>query len=111
MTLGPTPFEPLNFFWVMQLSVAAASLNYGGNEADIYGGAFLKSPNGMFSEVGFGFDNYYQCNYELWGSKGKITSQRAFTPKPNQEPEITIETPDGNSHHTCQSGKPFQISP
>jgi len=78
-----------------ELSVAAASLNYGDNEADIYGGAFLKSPNGMFSEVGFGFDNYYQCNYELWGSKGKITAHRAFTPKPDQEPEITIETPDG----------------
>lgn len=73
------------------LEVAASTLNYNNNEVDIFGGAYLKSKTGVFSEVAFGFDNFYQCNYELWGSKGKITAQRAFTPTAHFKPTITLE--------------------
>lgn len=73
------------------LTVAASNLNYENTEVDIYGGAYLKSKTGAFSEVAFGFDNFYQCNYELWGSKGKITAQRAFTPSADFKPTITLE--------------------
>lgn len=73
------------------LTVAASNLNYMNAEVDIYGGAYLKSKTGAFSEVAFGFDNFYQCNYELWGSKGKITAQRAFTPSPDFKTTITLE--------------------
>ncbi len=73
------------------LNVKAANLNYKDSEVDIYGGAYLKSQSGAFSEVAFGFDNFYQCNYEIWGSKGKITAQRAFTPGENFKPIITLE--------------------
>lgn len=73
------------------ISVEASSLNYLNHDVDIYGGAYLKGNNGVFSEVAFGFDNYYQCNYEIWGSKGKITAQRAFTPGADFKPIITLE--------------------
>jgi len=73
------------------IEVKAASLNYENQEVDIYGGAYLKNSNGAFSEVAFGFDNFYQCNYEIWGSKGKITAQRAFTPGADHKPTITLE--------------------
>lgn len=73
------------------LEVKAASLSYNENDIDIFGGAFLKNKNGLFSEVAFGFDNFYQCNYEIWGSKGKITAHRAFTPAPDFKPLITVE--------------------
>lgn len=73
------------------LKVEAAALNYNENGVDIFGGAFLKNNNGLFSEVAFGFDNFYQCNYEIWGSKGKIIAHRAFTPAPDFKPLITIE--------------------
>ena len=71
--------------------VEAATLNNMNTEVDLYGGAYLKSKDGLFAEVAFGFDNFYQCNYEIWGSKGKITAQRAFTPGPNFKPRITLE--------------------
>lgn len=73
------------------LTVAASNLNNENTEVDIFGGAYLKSKTGTFSEVAFGFDNFYQCNYELWGSKGKITAHRAFTPSPDFKPTITLE--------------------
>jgi predicted dehydrogenase len=81
------------------LSVKAAALSYNENGVDIFGGAFLKNKNELFSEIAFGFDNFYQCNYEIWGSEGKITAHRAFTPAPDFKPLITIE----------QQGEKFDI--
>lgn len=71
--------------------VEAATLNNMNTEVDLFGGAYLKSENGLFAEVAFGFDNFYQCNYEIWGSKGKIIAQRAFTPGADFKPTITLE--------------------
>lgn len=75
--------------------VSGASLVYDSNSmVDIFGGAFLKNDKGIFSEIAFGFDNYYQCSYEIWGSKGKIMAERAFTAHPGMKPRIIIEKQD-----------------
>ncbi len=59
---------------------------------DWFGGAFLAhKEKGIFSEVSFGFDNFYQCGYEIWGSKGKLTTTRAYTAKKDFKPTIIIE--------------------
>ncbi len=59
---------------------------------DIYGGAFLKQKNSsLFSEISFGFDNYYRCNVELFGTKGIISTERIFTAPPGFEPSILIK--------------------
>ncbi len=71
--------------------VEAATLNKMNTEVDLFGGAYLKTENGLFAEVAFGFDNFYQCNYEVWGSKGKIIANRAFTPGAEFKPTITVE--------------------
>ena len=75
-------------FWLGgNLKVKAATLNYV-NGVDIHGGAYLTGENGEISEVAFGMDNFYQCNYELWGSEGKITADRAYTAPPGFKPKI-----------------------
>lgn len=76
------------------LNVAAANLNKdAGSEVDIWGGAYLKQTNGaLFSEVAFGFDQQYQCSLELWGSKGRLTTNRVFTAPEGYEAEIVIES-------------------
>jgi NDP-hexose-3-ketoreductase len=59
---------------------------------DWYGGAFLAHDDKkIFSEVAWGFENFYQCNYELWGSSGKITASRAYTAKADFKPSIILE--------------------
>jgi predicted dehydrogenase len=55
-----------------------------------FGSAFFTN-NGVGINVSFGFDNYYQCNYEIWGTKGKILVQKAFTPRADDEPSIILE--------------------
>ena len=75
------------------LQVRASTLHVNEQGVDLYGSAFLVNPDGLSAEVAFGFDNFYQCNYELWGSKGKITAERAFTPGPDFSPTILLEQP------------------
>lgn len=58
---------------------------------NIFGGAYLVNENGASAQLAFGFDHFYQCNYVIWGSKGKITVDRAFTPKPDYSPLIIVE--------------------
>lgn len=58
----------------------------------LYGSATLHDPHaGLASQVAFGFDNFYQCNYELWGSKGRIVAERAFTPRFDFNPGLRLE--------------------
>ena len=74
------------------LEVKAANLAYDNEHGvDMFGGAFLSNQHGLFSEIAFGFDNYYQCSLELWGSKGKLTADRVFTAAPGVQPKVVIE--------------------
>jgi dTDP-3,4-didehydro-2,6-dideoxy-alpha-D-glucose 3-reductase len=74
------------------LIVKAADLFYDREpRTNIYGGAYLSNGSGISAQLGFGFDNFYQCNYEIWGSKGKIIVDRAFTPKLDYSPLIVVE--------------------
>lgn len=76
-----------------KLDVKASNLIYDTSiGVDIWGGAFLSHSSGIFSEIAFGFDNFYQCGIEIWGSKGKISTNRLFTSPPGYYPKIKIET-------------------
>jgi predicted dehydrogenase len=76
--------------------VRAATLRYGAAcDVDLGGSIYLENQDGLVSETAFGFDNYYQCNYEIWGSKGKLTARRAFTAPPGLSPELVVETAGG----------------
>jgi len=94
---GSYPVKITQMMLGNNVSVKAAKLFYDSESGiDIWGGAFLSDENSsLFSEIAFGFDNYYQCNLELWGSKGKITADRIFTAPADQQSTITIENNSG----------------
>ena len=73
------------------LNVEAANLFYE-NGVDIYGNAYLSNSNNQVAQLSWGFDNFYQCNYEVWGSLGKIFVERAFTAPSDFRPRIIVET-------------------
>jgi len=76
-----------------EIMVKAASLHYDKEkEIDVWGGGFIKdTKSSLYSEIAFGFDNYYQCNIELWGSAGKISTDRIFTAPPGFQCKILVE--------------------
>ncbi|GAA4321394.1 Gfo/Idh/MocA family oxidoreductase [Flaviaesturariibacter amylovorans] len=90
---GAYVLKATSFLFGGNFEVQAAHLTY--NEqygVDWFGGAFLvDKEQGLFSEVAWGFENFYQCNYELWGSKGKLTATRAFTAKADFKPSVILE--------------------
>jgi NDP-hexose-3-ketoreductase len=96
-------------FFGNDLNVQAAQLNTINNkEVDIYGGAFLTDSKGTVMQLAFGFDNYYQCNYEFWGSKGKLIVHKSFTPKENEKPVITIHKQDESHEYSLPSDDHFK---
>jgi NDP-hexose-3-ketoreductase len=97
MDAGAYPVKISQVFLGNDLTVEAANLRMDEtNGIDLWGGAYLKQNNGnMFAEIAFGFDNYYQCNMELWGSKGKLYTNRIFTAPKNHKPEIILESETG----------------
>ena len=76
--------------------------------SDIYGNASLSNEAGQVSQVSFGFDNFYQCNYEFWGSTGKLVAERAFTPKPDERPVVLIEKHGSSKKNEMQHDNHFQ---
>jgi NDP-hexose-3-ketoreductase len=78
------------------LKIKSAVLNYENLDVDIWGGGLIKQINGeLYLHFSFGFDNFYQCNLEIWGSLGKLLTKRIYTAAPDYSPEVYIESNDG----------------
>jgi predicted dehydrogenase len=90
------PLRALHFLLGEQFDVKAAALHHDTSKGtQTLGSAFLANQHGIGASLAFGFDNFYQCRYELVGQTGKITAERAFTPRSDLNPKITHETVSG----------------
>ncbi|GAB3476704.1 Gfo/Idh/MocA family protein [Amycolatopsis cihanbeyliensis] len=74
------------------LQVVGATLTRGtGYAVHTAGSALLRSPGGISGQLTFGLDHAYRNAYELWGSTGRITVDRAFTPPADHAPVLRLE--------------------
>ncbi len=88
---GVYPIKLTTFLFGNNFDVVNSNLFYiKRKEVDIYGNGVLNSPTGITSQISFGFDNYYQCSCEIWGSTGVLKNNRVFTAKDNYEATIEI---------------------
>ena len=66
-------------------------------KVDTYGSFQINDPDLKIAAQGaFGFDNFYKCNLELWGSKGVIQANRIFTSPPGEVSNIDISSESGD---------------
>ena len=86
----------------------ASSLEKCGQDVDFQGSVMLKNPDGIVSQLAFGFDNYYQNNIELWGNKGKMVIDRAFTAGPGFGPKVIIEKQNDRKEYILPADNHFQ---
>lgn len=107
---GAYPVKIAQMFLGDDIEVKASSLHVDPvKNVDIWGGAYLQQSSGtLFAELAFGFDHHYQCNLELWGSKGKLTATRIFTAPSGYSPEILIETSNGAETITVDQDNHFK---
>lgn len=71
--------------------VAGAVLHRGESGVDICGGAVLGNPAGMTAHCAFGMLHGYRSAYTIWGSEGRLTLDRAFTPERPTRPTLRLE--------------------
>lgn len=107
---GAYPLKISQIFLGDDITVQSASLDTPlDKEVNIWGSAYIKQNNGkLASQIAFGFDHFYQNSLELWGTKGKIYTNRIFTSAPGFEPTIEIETNDGKEIEILQSDNHFK---
>jgi NDP-hexose-3-ketoreductase len=61
---------------------------------EVHGSAMFSNAKGQVAQIGFGFDHYYQCRYELLGAAGRLVAERAFTAPPFFRPTIRLQQQD-----------------
>lgn len=107
---GAYTLKATSFLFGHGFEVKAAHLSY--NEivgVDWFGGAFLvDEEKDIFSEVAWGFDNFYQCNYEIWGATGKLTATRAYTAKSDFKPVLILEQGSGSQQLALEPDDHFR---
>tara|TARA_X000000950_G_scaffold225907_1_gene272595 strand:+ start:9522 stop:10484 length:963 start_codon:yes stop_codon:yes gene_type:complete len=76
-------------------------------EVDFHGSVLMINKDNIPSQLAFGFNNFYQNNIELWGTKGKIIIERAFTAPPEYKPTVIIENHIGKKQHLLPADNHF----
>jgi NDP-hexose-3-ketoreductase len=90
--LGGYPLRAAQLFLGPELDVVAATARYDLRRAvDLSGTALLVTSAGVTAQLAFGLESSYRCAYELWGSRGRLVVERAFTPPPDHAPRILVE--------------------
>lgn len=88
-----------------------AKLNYTDKyDVDIYGSAAISNAEGQVVQISFGMDNAYKCDLEVWGSKGRLLSERILTAPVGFNPKCTLITTEGFYEKVLLSDDTFQKS-
>lgn len=64
-------------------------------DVDLYGSATLSNNENQIIQISFGMDNDYKCMLEIWGSKGRLVTNRILTAPVGFSPSCTIYTQQG----------------
>ncbi|MFJ3880924.1 Gfo/Idh/MocA family protein [Streptomyces sp. NPDC090077] len=71
-----------------------------GRAVDTAGTALLRTPEGVTAQLAFGLDHGYRSAYEITGSEGRLTVERAFTPPAGHPPQVRLERRTGTEEIT-----------
>ncbi|TXS05314.1 gfo/Idh/MocA family oxidoreductase [Streptomyces sp. col6] len=55
------------------------------------GSALLESPDGIAAQLSYGVEHAYRSGYELWGSRGRVRLERAFSTPDEYTPVLKVE--------------------
>ncbi|OKI61978.1 Gfo/Idh/MocA family protein [Streptomyces sp. MJM1172] len=95
--VGLYPLRAALHFLGPGLEVVGAELTRGsGREVETSGAVLLRTREGRTAQVTFGIEHAYLSRYELWGSEGRITVDRAFTPPADHVPVIELHRAGGH---------------
>lgn len=89
--VGVYPLRAALHFLGHDLDLVGARLVQGpGRQVETSGAALLSTPGTVTAQITFGMEHAYRSSYELWGSEGSISVDRAFTPPADHVPVIGL---------------------
>lgn len=95
LDVGVYPIRAAQFVLGPELTVVGATLRLDrARNVDVGGHALLCTPSGATAELSFGFEHAYRSCYSIWGDRGRLTLDRAFTPAPTWQPVLRIDSQD-----------------
>jgi NDP-hexose-3-ketoreductase len=94
LDVGVYPLRVAQLYLSADLEVRGASLRIGATGVDVAGGALLRTPDGVTAQLDWGFEHCYRSTYSLWGTRGRVTALRAFTPPEHHKPLVRLEQQD-----------------
>ncbi|GGN74353.1 oxidoreductase [Streptomyces albiflavescens] len=105
---GVYPVRAARLFAGDDLDVVGATLTLDSDTGhDLGGSALLRAPSGVLARLGFGWDRFYRCTYELWGSEGRLTLDRAFTTPDTHTPVLRMERQESVRELTLAPDRQF----
>lgn len=88
--------------------VEYAHMNYTDEfEVDLYGSAALSNEKGQVVQIGFGMDNAYKCTLEIWGSKGRLVTERVLTAPAGFVPSYLLISGNGTETYELPADDTF----
>ena len=77
---------------------------------DTSGNILLNFTNNKIGILSFGYKNYFQSTYDVWGNKGIIKSERAFNPSNRMKSIISIHQNDKVRKLIIPESDQFQLT-
>jgi len=90
LDVGVYPTRAASLLLGDDLDIAGAVLRVDADGVDLSGAALLHTPGGVTADLTFGFESAYRSTYAVWGSEGRISLDRAFTPPPSMRPTLRL---------------------
>ena len=96
LDIGYYPLRAALYFLGSGLEVVGAALEHaGGSAVETAGAVLVRSRDGVLGQLAFGMEHAYQSTYELWGSRGRIRVETAFTPPADHKPTVWVTDTHG----------------
>jgi len=80
---------------------------YENKSVDIRGSMLLTFKDNRVAQLNYAMNSFYRNKYELFGSKGVITVERAFSVSPDYIPIVTVENANGIKSYELESDNHF----
>lgn len=99
LDLGVYPLRTAQLFLGNELEVVGARLRVDEKlGVDVAGAVLLAREGGVTAQLTFGMEHSYRSSYELWGSAGAVSVDRAFAPPADLAPPARLTGRDGVRH-------------
>ncbi|WP_285729496.1 Gfo/Idh/MocA family oxidoreductase [Nocardiopsis sp. ATB16-24] len=96
LDVGVYPLRIAQYFLGAQLEVRGAVLHHHpATGVDIGGAVLLADPHGAAAQLSFGIGVQYRNSYTLWGTRGTLSVDRAFTPPESLRPVVRVQKAEG----------------